>query len=191
MSPIFPNLARSPDWYSTTPPAISIVSLTTLLFFDIVEMNSEFMMTLNLILPFVIISDLITMLIYKRFNPLKIAFYIRLYTIMVLIMIYSETEYFTSSSYINERLFEMVGIIYVAVICNLIVFLFKKKENIIEDTVEEDIKGIIEDTILSKETLLSIDLDTLTITTLKALAKAKGIKGYTKLEKEEIIALLK
>ena len=110
---------------------------------------------------------------------------------MVLIFFYSESNYFTSYTYANERLFEMVGIIYVAVIANLIVFLFTKKEEIEEDVVEEVIEEIIEEVIETTETILSIDLNTLTITTLKALAKAKGIEGYTKLEKEEIINLLK
>ena len=40
------------------------------------------------------------------------------------------------------------------------------------------------------ETVISIDLNSLTITTLKALAKAKGIEGYTALEKDEIIKRL-
>ena len=167
--------------------AIGIVSLTLLLLFDIVEMNSEFIMTINLILPFVLITDFITMLIYKRFNPLKIAFYLRLYTLMVLVFIYSETDYFTrSADFTHERLYEMVGIIYVAVIANFIIFLFPKKDVVTEIIVEDIVEEIIE----TEETLLSIDLNALTITTLKALAKAKGIVGYTKLEKDEIINLL-
>ena len=170
--------------------SIGIVLLTLPLFFNLVEMNSEYIMTVNLILPFVLITDFITMLIYKRFNPLKIAFYIRLYTIMVLIFIYSESEYFTQTSFIHERLFEMVGIIYIAIIANFIVFLFPKKDKITEEIVEDIVEEVIETT-KTNETVLSIDLNTLTITTLKALAKSKGIIGYTKLEKEEIIELLK
>jgi hypothetical protein len=167
--------------------SIGIVSLTLLLFFNVVDMNSEFIMTINLILPFVLITDFITMLIYKRFNPLKITFYLRLYTIMVLIFIYSESDYFIQTSFIHERLYEMVGIIYVAIIANFIVFLFPAKEKITEEIAEK----IVEEVIETKETILSIDLNTLTITTLKALAKSKGIIGYTKLEKEEIIKLLR
>ena len=80
----------------------------------------------------------------------------------------------------------MVGIIYVALISVLIVYLIPPKS---EDTVVFEEIGI-KDTD-SSETLLKIDLNTLTITTLKALAKAKGIEGYTKLEKAELIEILK
>lgn len=170
--------------------SIAIVSSTLLLFTDIAEMNSKFIMTINLILPFVIITDFVTMLIYKRFNALKVGFYIRLYTIMVLIFIYSENQYFSLSTYSRENLFEMVGIIYVAVVCNLIVYLIPRKSLDLETTEVEDIEDL-ELVKESNETLLSIDLNSLTITTLKALAKAKGIEGYTKLDKEDIINLIK
>ena len=50
--------------------SIGLVSLTLLLFGDLVVMNSQFILTLNLILPFVIITDFVTMLIYKKFNPI-------------------------------------------------------------------------------------------------------------------------
>ena len=164
-----------------------IVSITVLLLFDVINLQSEFFLTLILILPFVFITDIITMLIYKRFNPLKLAFYLRLFTILVLIMVYSQTEYFTSTNFSRESLFEMVGIIYVAVIANLIIFLFTKKDEIPKKVSNE----VIIDINQPEETLLSINLNDLTITTLKALAKLKGIEGYTKLTKDEIIDTLK
>lgn len=172
--------------------SIGLVSLTLLLFGDVVVMNSEFIMTINLIIPFVIITDFVTMLIYKRFNPLKVAFYIRLYTIMVFIFIYSEQQYFSSSTFSSKELYEMVGIIYAAIVCNLIVYLIPKKE-VKGDPLSESISEVSEviPKIKSSETLLSIDLNTLTFATLKAIAKAKRIENYTNLTKEEIIELLK
>jgi len=139
------------------------------------------MLTLNLILPFVIIADFITMLIYKRFNILKVPFYIRLYTIMILMIYYAEEGLLQSKTYSNEGLYEMVAILYVALICNLIIFLIPKK---LEK--DEEVHEVKE----NLETVISIDLNSLTITTLKALAKAKGIEGYTALEKDEIIKRL-
>ena len=169
-----------------TSISIGILLLVTLIFFEGIDMESKFMLTLNLILPFVILADFITMLIYKRFNTLKIPFYMRLYTLLVLIIYYAEEGLFQSVSYSRQELWEMVAIIYVALICNLIVLLLPRKE-VSTDVLEDDSELARE----IKETLLSIDLDALTITTLKALAKVKDIKGYTTLEKDEIIKLLK
>ncbi len=169
-----------------TSISIGILLLVTLLFFEGIDMESKFMLTLNLILPFVILTDFITMLIYKRFNILKIPFYLRLYTLLVLVIYYAEEGLFQSTTYSYEGLWEMVAIIYVALICNLIILLLPHK-GVSTEALEDDSELAKE----IKETLLSIDLDALTITTLKALAKVKGIKGYTTLEKGEIIKLLK
>lgn len=171
--------------------AIGIVSISTLSFFDVILEDYRFIATLYLILPFVILSDLITMLIYKRFNPLKIAFYIRLYAIFGFILFYAQSGYFKNgvAGFAHETLFEMIGIIYVAIIANLIVFLFKKNNVMQEKLIVEDV--IIEETVETDNSMLNIDLSTLNVTTLKALAKAKGIVGYTNLEKDELIDLLK
>lgn len=166
-----------------TKIAIGIVLLSTVIVLDSVDMDSKYMLTLNLILPFVIITDFITMLIYKRFNILKIPFYIRLYTIMILMIYYSEEGLFQPITYSNQRLYEMVAIIYVSLICNLIIYLIPKKQEINDEMLIEDEQ--------EKETLFSIKLNTLTITTLKGLAKSKGIEGYTKLEKDVLIEVLK
>lgn len=167
-----------------TKIAIVIVLLSTVIIFESVDMDSKYMLTLNLILPFVIIADFITMLIYKRFNILKVPFYIRLYTIMLLMIYYAEEGLLQPKTYSNENLYEMVTILYVALICNLIIFLIPKKLK--DEKMDEEVEEIIE----NLETVISIDLNSLTITTLKALAKAKGIEGYTKLDKDEIIKLL-
>ncbi len=160
--------------------AVGIVLLSTLVFFESIDMGSRYMLTLNLILPFVVLADFITMSIYKRFNILKIPFYLRLYTLMIIMIYYAEEGLFRSDTYSNHEIWEMVAVIYVALICNLVVFLIPKKLDI-EESLEEEIT----------ESILRIDLNTLTITTLKALAKAKGIKNYTQLGKTEIIDLLK
>lgn len=169
-----------------TSIASVILVLTIVVFFEGIDMQSKYMLTLNLVLPFVILTDLITMLIYKRFNTLKIPFYMRLYTLLVLIIYYGEEGLFQSNTYSRQGLYEMVAIIYVAIVCNLIVYLLPHKEALVEAL--EDDSELAEVTI---ETLLSIDLDALTLTTLKALAKVKNIKGYTSLKKDEIIKLLK
>jgi len=99
---------------------------------------------------------------------------------MIIMIYYAEEGLFRSDTYSNHEIWEMVAVIYVALICNLVVFLIPKKLDI-EESLEEEIT----------ESILRIDLNTLTITTLKALAKAKGIKNYTQLGKTEIIDLLK
>lgn len=167
-----------------TKISVGIVILASLVFINGIDADSKYILTLNLILPFVMLTDLITMLIYKRFNILKITFYLRLYTIMILMIMYASEGIFRSDTYSNEELYTMVAVIYVAVICNLIIFLIPKKT---DQLVEEYDELVTE----SNETVLRINLDTLTITTLKALAKSKGIEGYTGLDKTEIIKLLK
>ena len=169
-----------------TKIAVGIVLLSTIIIFESIDMETKFMLTLNLILPFVILADFITMMIYKRFNILKVPFYIRLYTVLILMIYYAEEGLFQTVSYSHEGLYEMVAVIYVAIFCNLIIYLIPKKS--LETGVIKELPIISEDT---KETLLRIDLSTLTVTTLKALAKAKEIEGYTSMSKEELISILK
>lgn len=166
-----------------TKISLVIVLLATVIFMDSIDMGSKYMLTLNLILPFVIITDFITMLIYKRFNILKVPFYLRLYTLMLLMIYYAEEGLFESVTYSNHDVFEMVSITYVALICNIIIFLIPKK-NELEEAVSEPV-------LETEETLLSIDLNILSLTTVRALAKAKGIEDYKSLDKEELINSLK
>jgi hypothetical protein len=169
-----------------TKIAVAIVLMMSIIFLNSIGMENKFILTLNLVLPFVILADFITMLIYKRFNILKLPFYMRLTVLMVLMIYYAEEGLFQLVTYSHEGLYEMVAIIYVALISTLIVYLTPRKSE--DELLFEEVEVIDTD---SSETLLKIDLNALTVTTLKALAKAKGIEGYTKLEKEEIINLLK
>ena len=137
-------------------------------------METKFMLTLNLILPFVILVDFITMLIYKRFNTLKIPFYMRLYTLFILIIYYGEEGIFQSTTYSHEGLWEMVAIIYVALICNLIVLLLPHKE-VSTESFEDDSELAKE----IKETLLSIDLDATSIS-LPIVGGSEAFKKATK-----------
>lgn len=107
---------------------IAITILTLVVFFEGVEPEDNFNLTLNLLIPFVIIIDFIVEIIYKRFNVYKITFYIRMGAIILLIYIYNGIKYFTMDSYSNHDFEEMVMIIYVVLVCNLIEFFVPKKE---------------------------------------------------------------
>ncbi len=91
-----------------------------------IESDSKFILTLNLLIPFVIITDFILSIIYKRFNMYKIPFYIRMVTIILLIFIYYGEDYFIMSSYSGHGLYELIMITYVVIICNFIEFLIPK-----------------------------------------------------------------
>ncbi|MDL2292092.1 Rho termination factor N-terminal domain-containing protein [Acholeplasma sp. OttesenSCG-928-E16] len=63
-----------------------------------------------------------------------------------------------------------------------------KKENAdVKETVEKE-QPIVSDPV--KEEASSINLEGLNLTELKALAKEKGLKGYSSLKKQELIDLL-
>lgn len=54
--------------------------------------------------------------------------------------------------------------------------------------VEEKVEEIVKEEVLEEPT--SVDLESLTVAELKALAKEKGLSGYSKLKKAELIAEL-
>ncbi|MCK5761850.1 MAG: hypothetical protein KAH16_03005 [Candidatus Izimaplasma sp.] len=106
---------------------IAITILILLIFFKGINPEDKFILTLNLLIPFVIIIDFIVEIIYKRFNVYKLTFYIRMGTIIILIFIYNGINYFSMDSYSNHDFEEMVMIIYVVLVCNIIEFLVPKK----------------------------------------------------------------
>ena len=67
---------------------------------------------------------------------------------------------------------------------------FKKEETkeVKKETKKEEPKEVKE---VSKKEETKIDLDILTVSELRELAKKKEIKGYSKMKKEELIANLK
>jgi len=105
---------------------IAIAVLTLSIYFG-VDTEGKFLLTLNLIIPFVIVTDFIISKIYKRFNLYKIPFYIRMITIIILLYIYHGEDYFIMDSYSDHGLYELIMITYVVVICNLIEFLIPKQ----------------------------------------------------------------
>jgi len=113
------------DYFTYT--FIGIVILMPLVYFDRIETDNKFILTLNLLIPFVIVTDIIVSIIYKKFNVYKITFYIRMSTIAILIYIYEDTHYFVKSTYSNINLAELVFITYVIIICNLFEYLIPKK----------------------------------------------------------------
>ena len=106
---------------------IAITILILLIFFKGINPEDKFILTLNLLIPFVIIIDFIVEIIYKRFNVYKLTFYIRMGTIIILIFIYNGINYFSMDSYSNHDFEEMVMIIYVVLVRNIIEFLVLKK----------------------------------------------------------------
>jgi len=106
---------------------IGIIALMPLIFFESIDSENKFILTLNLLIPFVIITDLIVSKIYKKFNIYKITFYIRMGTIALLIYIYEDVHYFVKGSFSSLNLAELVMITYVIIICNLIEYLIPKK----------------------------------------------------------------
>ena len=60
----------------------------------------------------------------------------------------------------------------------------KVKEVPVKETVKEEVK-------VEKETSKSTDLNSMTVAELKALAKEKGINGYTTMKKAELLEALK
>lgn len=64
----------------------------------------------------------------------------------------------------------------------------KKAAKKVEVKVEEKPEEIVKEEVLEEPT--SVDLESLTVSELKALAKEKGLSGYSKLKKAELIAEL-
>jgi len=113
---------------------IAIVIVVLLLSIYVgVDTESKFILTLMLLLPFVIIADFIISKIYKRFNLLKIPFYIRILIIISLLFIYQVESYFIMDSYSDHSLYELIFIIYAAAVCNLLEFLVPQNPNIFID----------------------------------------------------------
>lgn len=106
---------------------IGLALLITLIFVESINGSDKFILTLNLLIPFVIIVDFIVSIIYKKFSIFKITFYIRVLSIILLIYIYDGIHYFVMDSYSDHNLIELVMIIYVAIVCNLIEYLVPKK----------------------------------------------------------------
>ncbi len=107
---------------------ITVTALITLVFVQGIDVEDKFVLTLNLLIPFIIITDFIISIIYKRFNVYKITFYIRMGTIIMLIYIYDGVLYFVMNSYSDHNMYEMVMIIYIVLICNIIEFLVPNKK---------------------------------------------------------------
>ncbi len=107
---------------------IVITILVGLVFFEGIDVEDKFILTLNLIVPFIIIIDFILSIIYKRFDPYKLTFYLRMGTFILLIYIYDGISYFVMSSYSDHNLAELVMITYVVIVCNLIEYLIPNKK---------------------------------------------------------------
>ena len=106
---------------------LALTGLILIVFVKGIDDESKFILTLNLLLPFVIITDFVVSIIFKRFNLYKLTFYIRMVTVVVLIFIYKGTNYFVMDSYSSHNLMELVMITYVVIICNFIEYLIPKK----------------------------------------------------------------
>lgn len=111
---------------------ITITTLMILVNFEAFESESKFILTLLLVAPFVIIIDFIVSAIYKKFTLYKVAFYLRVGTIFLTILMYSETDYFTqqTAQFMHHDFYEMIMFIYIVIIANLIEYLIPKKKHL-------------------------------------------------------------
>ena len=64
-----------------------------------------------------------------------------------------------------------------------------KKEKAVEEVKEEMVEEVVNTT--EVEEVMNKDLDSMNLTELKEMAKIKGIKGYSKMKKDELIEVLK
>ena len=113
------------DWFSYV--FIGLTILISLVFVKGINVEDKLILTFNLLIPFVIVIDIIISIIYKTFKVYKLTFYIRMGTIIFLIYIYNEINYFVMVSYSDHNLIELIMITYIVIICNLIEFLVPKQ----------------------------------------------------------------
>ena len=64
----------------------------------------------------------------------------------------------------------------------------KKEEKVAKETPKKEVKEKVEE---PKKEEVAKDLETKTLTELKAIAKEQGIKGYSTMKKADLIAILK
>lgn len=129
------------DWFSGTFIFLSAISLSYLI--NSISFNNKLFLTIFLILPFVMILDFIVSKINTSFNMNKIPFYMRMGTLVMLIVIFKTTNYFNTSSYMRENLYQYTFIMFSLIFINIIEGFIESINKVVE--VDKKVKNNVND----------------------------------------------